>query len=570
MRCTLPLSLVVLTGCHLHESPDIKSCEDAPLGCGDADSGDLDDEDGDGVPASEDCDDGDPEVGGPQTYYVDSDDDGWGDAENPVEACEQPDDAVPESGDCDDTSDAASPDIAEEICDDGLDNNCNGSQDDCIWSGDTTTGKAQAYLWTDTPASYSSEVHPLLVHDDLSGDGIPEIVLGQLYAYDGKGGYGAAYVFEGDSTGELEASQAYAVYTGEVTDFVGVSLAAGDLNGDGQADLVTGVSGYSSEVASNCGAAAVFLGPLAAGGGALSSADYLLIGPAAEAQTGHSVAIGDVTGDGLSVISGAVLAGSADQGSVYVLPAGTTEDLSLSDAAAQITPTSSIRLGSALTAGDLDGDGIDELLIATTYANDYAGAVYVFQGPVTGTLTTDDAVVDRSSRETSAYFGDVLDLVGDVDGDGTDDLAIGAYKSDGEVANSGELQLFTSILTQKEATATLVGNAQVTGVGSGVDGYDFDTDGHADLVVGAWQDSSVDGENAGSARLFYGPITGTVQQVDAAAKFRPVASGGYLGRLVGAADVDSNGTGDVVVGSHYSPHQGSVGTGAWVFGGPGY
>ncbi len=119
-------------------------------GASGVDTGALDvDLDGDGFPASEDCDDSDASVnagaeevcdgvdndcdgevdeGVSSTWYTDDDGDGYGDAGAPVEGCEQPDGAVDDDSDCDDGDDRVYPD-ARELCD-GIDNDCNGTVDD--------------------------------------------------------------------------------------------------------------------------------------------------------------------------------------------------------------------------------------------------------------------------------------------------------------------------------------------------------------------------------------------------------------------------------------------------------
>ena len=141
------------------------------------DTGDLTgavdlDADGDGYPASEDCDDADAAVnpgatevcdgvdnncvdgvdeGVTSSWYVDADGDGFGDAAAVTEACDQPPGAVPTGTDCDDTDASVYP-SATEICD-GVDNNCDGQADEGLAStwypdadgdgfGDTDAGEA--------------------------------------------------------------------------------------------------------------------------------------------------------------------------------------------------------------------------------------------------------------------------------------------------------------------------------------------------------------------------------------------------------------------------------------------
>ena len=79
-------------------------------------------------------DDEDPLVEG-DVFYTDADQDGYGGEDAVVVACIQPDNAVLIAGDCDDTNSTVSPD-AEEVCGDGVDNNCDGDVGSCGWSGE--------------------------------------------------------------------------------------------------------------------------------------------------------------------------------------------------------------------------------------------------------------------------------------------------------------------------------------------------------------------------------------------------------------------------------------------------
>jgi predicted outer membrane repeat protein len=93
----------------------------ALAGCGDPATGDFDK---DGLVGAEDCNDSDPNVGGPLAWYTDSDSDGYGDIDSEVFACSAPAGTLSEGGDCDDDSLFIHPG-ATEICDD-LDNDCDG------------------------------------------------------------------------------------------------------------------------------------------------------------------------------------------------------------------------------------------------------------------------------------------------------------------------------------------------------------------------------------------------------------------------------------------------------------
>ena len=85
------------------------------------------DRDGDGLDELEDCDDRDPNRGAPYTYYTDTDGDGWGNTDSPIEGCDEPNGASDVGGDCDDGDAVIHPGATESDCTDPTDYNCDGS-----------------------------------------------------------------------------------------------------------------------------------------------------------------------------------------------------------------------------------------------------------------------------------------------------------------------------------------------------------------------------------------------------------------------------------------------------------
>lgn len=132
-----PLSLLaLLTACE-----ELKVYHDPPSDVDQTDTGDDDtgtppviDQDNDGYTVDVDCDDSDPLVGGPSTWYEDADNDGYGLDNSTTSACDQPEGYVSQAGDCDDSHSSVFPG-ATEVCND-LDDDCSGIADDVtdnIW-----------------------------------------------------------------------------------------------------------------------------------------------------------------------------------------------------------------------------------------------------------------------------------------------------------------------------------------------------------------------------------------------------------------------------------------------------
>ncbi len=209
----------------------------------------------------------------------------------------------------------------------------------------------------------------------------------------------------------------------------GFAVAAGDVNKDGFADVVIGAPfGGSNEA----GAAYVFLGRKSLG----SRPDLTLPNPHPPSDPANStfasvLAVADLNGDGYADIIVGAPNTSPDEpapGRVYIFFGGATlrntPDLILEDPTAQAQS----RFGYSLAAGDLNGDGVPDLLVsapgATVNNRPQVGRVYVFLGG--GTIGPNaNAILEPQSPEAEGEFGTAM-AIGDLNGDGKADLAISA------------------------------------------------------------------------------------------------------------------------------------------------
>ena len=247
---------------------------------------------------------------------------------------------------------------------------------------------------------------------------------------------GLVYLILGDSApGDEDLGSADAQYTGEeIDDAAGTSVTgAGDVDGDGYADLLVGAPG----VATKTGAAYLVLGGSAPGDLDLGSADAQYTGEEIGDYAGNSVAgAGDVDGDGSpDLLIGAYINddGGSGAGAAYlVLGDSAPGDLDLGSADAQYTgEQAGDGAGSSVAgAGDVDGDGYADLLMGARYnhdGGDYAGAAYlVLGGSAPGDLDLGSADAQYTG-ELGDYAGTSVAGAGDIDGDDHADLLIGAY-----------------------------------------------------------------------------------------------------------------------------------------------
>ena len=257
---------------------------------------------------------------------------------------------------------------------------------------------------------------------DVDGDGTDDLLV-SCWNYSTKKGR-AHLVLGPISITSLSSSQAS--WDGAANkDYLGTGIGGiGDTNGDGYDDIAFGAPGYSSDG----GAAWVVLGPVSAGGQGktLSSTDGTVNGLSGSAgECGTSVGYaGDIDGDGYDDAFMGCPAG--DRLNVYYGPL--TGTLGPTSVAHSLTPsTGGVEFGAAAAAlGDVDGDGNDDFAVSGPSASSSAGAVYLYWGPLSGSPGSDVSI----TGDTTAGFGNALLSAGDLDGDGYEDLFVGSSNAD--------------------------------------------------------------------------------------------------------------------------------------------
>jgi hypothetical protein len=422
-----------------------------------AEAGDCDDASASIHPgATESCDGFDNDCSGVADDVVsapDSDRDGWGDTLRSRTGCPVASGYTTVLGDCDDSAIGVHPG-ASETCGNGLDDDCDGSTDGCgIFGLEELSGADAKIVGADAADALGSAV-AVAGAAYLAGHGT--LLIGAPDAEGSGTDMGVVYVLDLPVSGTVSLGSADARLVGSHRfDNAGTALAApGDLDGDGWDDIAIGLPG-ADDAATDGGAMVVVFGPVTSTT-ALSSAGPLFTGEAGGDAAGESLAAaGDTNDDGQpDLLVGAFnsdIVGTAS-GAVYLLlgPADASESLGLADARL-VGEAAGDCAGSAVAPmGDVDGDGFDDVLVGA-WANDGgggdAGAVYLVFGPIASGSLSDADVTIRG-RDAGAAAGISVAGQGDVDGDGNPDLIVGAMLSGDGGPMSGAAYLLRGPFTR--------------------------------------------------------------------------------------------------------------------------
>ncbi|MFF5014494.1 FG-GAP and VCBS repeat-containing protein [Streptomyces sp. NPDC001165] len=387
-------------------------------------------------------------------------------------------------------------------------------------------------LLTALPATTATAA-PARFSDDFNGDGYRDLVTAApSVTVGGKARAGAVVVNYGSTSG-ISASR-HTVITqntagipgsAETNDEFGAALASGDLNRDGYADLVVGTPDENDAA----GTAVVVWG----GKNGLSGA-WTVPGPGSSAhdEYGLTLAVGDFTGDGRTDLA----VGSLGK-DVWILEGGFTR---ASGAASRFVLRTELEAGVIHGAQGLaaaDGDHVDDLVISGTDERTYDDGQLVYTGSADpATPLSLQTFVHSGAWRTAA--------VGDVNGDGYADVAVGAiYEAIGPDWQAGAVTVLrgsaagltgTGAQSFAQDTAGVPGSAEDNDFsGSAVRLSDLNGDGKADLSVGAHGENDSDG----AVWSLRGSASGI--RTTGAVSFGPAATGvpatGYphLGRLMG-------------------------------------
>ncbi|MBK6505303.1 MAG: FG-GAP repeat protein [Ignavibacteria bacterium] len=341
------------------------------------------------------------------------------------------------------------------------------------------------------------------------------------------------------------------VMTGAATgDLFGISVRSA---GDVNGDGYSDVIiGANRSYSSWTGGANIYFG----GSSMNNTADVILVGEAAYNLFGFSVSsAGDVNGDGFSDVIVAAYGYYSNTGRAYIYFGGVamnnTADLIMTGEAID-----SYYGVSVSTAGDVNGDGFSDVIVGASGITPEFGKAYIYFG---GTSMNNGEDVTMTGEQSTNYFGGSVSSAGDVNGDGYSDVIIGA---DGFISNTGKAYLFfggTSMNNTPDATMTGETTNNFFGRSVSTAG-DVNGDGYTDLIVGAFKNSS----ETGRVYLYDYFMKNEIAPDMTMTGSVPHARFGMS--VASAGDVNGDGFSDVIVGADaYSNYTGA----AYIFfGGP--
>ena len=391
--------------------------------------------------------------------------------------------------------------------------------------------------------------------DDFDGDGHTDFAVGAHYGVGTLWSDGGAYIFLGPVSGTVTTADAVGILYGqraEGSGFAGIEVETSSA----EALLVAGDTDTNSLYFVDHGGVAV-TSSLA------DAASTVLTHPTTSESFGYrGEFVGDLFGAGTESFAAASTAG---EGVLHVFEEVGGSSMSTDDASWLIqTDVGSVGYD-VNPAGDINGDGQADLLVGvgTDFSVGYAG---LFLGPAPTGVTEfldADAVFFGTADGTAVGMGMVMRGEADVDGDGYEDVLVGAGTSEVSVGVGGDpadptfgypgvVGIFTSIASgayysvrdaDVSVTGTL-GGEEFTGCDVAVE--DLNDDGHADLWVGAVKMTVGANTKAGGAWLFHGPVSGALDAtVDADRRYVGGAASEYAGWEVSIID------GSLLVASAY-------------------
>lgn len=370
---------------------------------------------------------------------------------------------------------------------------------------------------------------------DVNGDGYADLIMA---GYPDSPGTARAYIYHGSAIGiNLVPAITFDWPSSEGIP-PGVS-SAGDFNGDGYGDVIVGTA------SSDSGPAHLVMLPGSSSG--IDTTGMIVTIDNSNIAYGQSVtSVGDMNGDGFSDI--AIGAPLAEDGLVAVFNGMARHISAQPDQIAEVVVPGHMGQVSA-PAGDVNGDGYGDVMCVDNRVNE--STVYILHGSANGLITPPALAIN--SEEWASYFGSSVASAGDVNGDGYGDVIIGASGYDNY--RGAAYVYYGSPGGIVPGTRTfLPANNRLSTFGTTVSSAgDLNGDGFSDVVIGA-PDHSKDKVSEGAVFIYLGTASGI--STTPILSYKTNLESARLGIVSGPGDINGDGFSDVVAGAYsYSNDQ---------------
>ncbi len=522
-----------------------------------------------------------------QTWYRDADGDGYGSATDTVDACAPaPKGYVADSSDCDDTEKLRNPGLAED-CDDGLDNDCDASTDAACTLGDAHLDDAILSIKPQSSDLGDYLGGAVAFCGDLDNDGVPDMAIGAPGTYDDKAP-GAAWFVSGVTKDVVEVEVDDGIWgltTSSEVNRVGNSIACdGDIQDDssGFADVFVSAPYQNMPGADGGGRVVMVLGPFWPDNPDDSfghtvdyraHSDLSIEGENVDGYLGIELLTAELDsheGVDLLVSEPGYLDTSGNRTGMWylfsdqtMLSAGSSAHLSDADfTVTNSTPETALGDRGSATAGDFDGDGVQDVAFSAQQQDNDGnhqdvGRVWVLTDPSAASkggsldLATNPGIYIKPGNTSDMNFGAAM-AAGDVTGDGVDDLVVLSFV-DAVAAKVFDLSGVKGDVQLSDSDDLLTIGRSAPGCGGyAVDARgDIDGDGALDLAFDGSCTTNSTAERAGFVWGFYGNlVAGNLETDDADFSVTDSNADAFVGRALSTgADIDGDGRSDLLVGA---------------------
>jgi len=346
----------------------------------------------------------------------------------------------------------------------------------------SASGLAAMYSWVvegnETATQFGRSVAPA---GDVNRDGYGDVLIGT--------GNGHAYLYAGSASG-LSAEPSWVAENDQRYSYFGWSVAsAGDVNNDTYDDVVIGAYAYDSDEEYE-GRAYLYMGSIS---GLSEMPSWIAESNQPYTAFGSSVAsAGDVNNDGYDeVIIGAYSAGNSTEDEDYAyLYMGSASGLSAEPSwIAESDLAGSVFGWSVASAGDVNNDGCDDVLVGAPYSalgEMSGGYAYLYMGSTSGLSETPSWTVE--GNQADAYFGRPVASAGDLNDDGYDDVVVGEYDFLDDGTGRGRAYIYMGSGSGLSTTPSWIAECDQADAAYGISlasAGDVNNDGSDDVVVGA-------------------------------------------------------------------------------------